>query len=268
MKESQFFVVGLTAVILLMSSCIIAVVDYSHEGVLPPKEEFYDTFSFEYGGTLSLQALNGNIEIKGWEKEEVEIYAEKGIVLPHEKKVRIYSKRGVVPRIKIDRFEDFTKIRTEAPSSHKEAGLVDYFLKVPHSVTLKNITSAKGDIWIADLYGDVSVKVGTGNLSVDNFSGSLEVLLEEGSISVSLMDLREEDEISLVSKSGDIEVYLQQEVSARIEASAPRGEVDSEFEFSEPAPEKKVVAELGKNGAAISLNAMNGDIRIKVIEVE
>jgi hypothetical protein len=268
MRKNWLIAAGMVVAFLLMSACIIAVVDHPGEGYLPPTEEFYDVFSFDNGGTLSLKAINGNIEIKGWDEEKVEVYAEKMIVLPQERKVRIYSKRGLMPEIKIDKFEDFIKIRTDASSSTSEAGRVDYSLNVPQSLDLKNVTARRGNIVVSDLYGEVYVKLDEGDISVDNFSGSLTTKVNKGNISTSLMDIREEDEVVLSTERGDIEVYLQKDVNAHIKASAPHGEISSEFELSELLPAQEITVELGEGGAVLSLNASNGDIRIKEMDVD
>ncbi|GAI90502.1 unnamed protein product, partial [marine sediment metagenome] len=234
---------------------------------VPPVEEFQRIVPLDSGGTISLENINGNIEIYGWDREEVDVFAEKMIPRPREAKVRVFRRGFSTPKIEFDKFEDFVKIRTRA-TGNKEASVVDFYVSVPHSINLRDISTGEGNISISDVYGEVYVELRNGDLKVDNFSGSLTASVVNGSIRTSLFDLRKEDEIIITTKQGDIVVFLQEEVNAKIECSTPNGEIFSEFEFDTPLPASKASVEIGEDGAYLSLTSLNGDIRIKKINLD
>jgi hypothetical protein len=266
MKKAFLFMFILTA--LLFCSCFYIRVDYAALRGMAPMGEFHKVVPLTPGGTLSLENINGNIEIRGWEKEEVAVYAEKMFHLPDRPKIFVYPKRAIAPQIDFDKFENFVKIRTRDVSKENEESAVDYYIDVPHSINLKDILAQRGNIKISDLYGDVYVDLTSGDIVIENFSGSLTASVMSGSVDVSLYDLREADEIILTTSEGDVTISLEENVQAHLEVSVPNGEVISEFEIEKPTDAGKLDLQLGEDGAHISLTALNGDIRINRIKTK
>ncbi len=225
--------------------------------------EYYKSFYLSSGGTLSLENMNGNIDILGWDKEKVEVYAERNIPFSSSRKGMRQPYGGNLPKIDIDSFEDFVKIKTSTVDQDKYVSAVDYFLNVPQHVYLRNIVARRGDIIISDLYGEAFVELVKGEIKVDNFSGSLHVSLGEGSVKASLMDLRNEDEIRISTEEGDVIVYLQEDVRALIEASTLDGKISNEFDPEEDPSLNKISFQTNDEGAFISLSASKGNILIK-----
>ena len=124
--------IGLILSVLLIYSCFYIRVDYPPEGRRAPMSEFRKNVPLSPGGTLSLENLNGNVEIRGWEKDELEVYAEKMIQLPANPKLYVFPGNKFSPGIVFDKFEDFVKIRTKKVSRDEENGFVDFFIDVPH----------------------------------------------------------------------------------------------------------------------------------------
>ncbi len=267
MKRNFPFVCPLILVFVFSISCVVALVDYP--GISPryPTEQFQKSIPLKSGGTLSLINGDGPIEIFGWDREEVEIFAE--TVLPgwQERRIRVFSRGHFRPRVDVDTFEDFVKIRTRLSSDETVRQEVRYELNVPQSIFLKEVVGRRGDIRIADLYGEAFIELEEGEVRVENFSGSLTASVVRGSVILELYDLRVEDEIMVTAEDGDITVYLQPEVEARVEARAPNGNISSEFDLRLPLPAKEVSGQIkGEKGAFLSLNASSGDIQIRKIE--
>lgn len=263
MKKSAIFLFLLS--FLFLSSCFYIRVDYPGFAGRAPLEEFHKNVALSPGSTLSLENMNGNVEIHGWEQEELDVYAEKMITLPDRTRFYVYPGKNLVPGIVFDKFENFVKIRTKVISESSEAGVVDYYIDVPHSVNLKDIVVRRGNIIITEVYGDAYVDLTDGDIVVDNFSGSLTASVLRGSVDASLFDLREEDEIVITSREGDITLSLQEDASGQIEAVFPDGEFVSEFELQVPPDEKKIDVRLGENGPRISLTASRGNVTIKKV---
>jgi len=266
MKKLLFFIFSILLIFPFISSCIIAVVDFPNEAGFPEVQEFEKIVPLDAGGTLSLENIDGDIEIQGWDRNELQVFAEKIMPNLYDRKIRVFHWNYSVPKIEFDKFEDFVKIKTRAASGEDKAKTVHYEVRVPHSINLKDITSVKGDIFISDLYGEAYIELEDGDIKVDNFSGSLTASVENGSIRASLYDLRNEDELTISTKQGDIVVYLQPEVNCRIEASSPNGDIFCEFDIENPMPTNKISTVIGEDGASISLTTLNGNIEIKKIK--
>ena len=82
MKKFLPNVFCLLVVLFFLNSCIITVIDSSGSSAGRWSEEFHKVIPLDSGGTLALENINGDIEIQGWEMEEVEIYAEKKRTAP------------------------------------------------------------------------------------------------------------------------------------------------------------------------------------------
>jgi hypothetical protein len=246
-----------------LSSCIIALYDYPGSAETQPYEEFQRFLPFLPGGTLSLKNEDGNIEIVGWEDHECEVYAERKIPRSMENRLRILKFDHYIPKIDIDSYESFIKIQTIPAPAEDASNFVDYFIRVPEAVILKDITNRRGDILIADLYGEVYVETLEGDVTVDNYSGSLHVSVGTGDVQARLIDLRSEDEIILSSNHGQITLYLQPDVSARLELFAPNGEIIDQFTSDSPSPLDESSLLLGEGHVLISITAENGNITIK-----
>jgi hypothetical protein len=264
MKKSFFFVFFLS--MLLLYSCFYIRVDYPGALGRTPLDEFHKNIPFSQGGTLSLENVNGNVEIHGWERDELDVYAEKMVQLPDRTRFYVYPRKDFAPGIIFDRFENFVKIRTKNISEDKEIGFVDYYIDAPHSINLKDIVVRRGNMIISELFGDAYLDLMDGDIVVDNFSGSLTASVVDGSINASLFDLREEDEIIITSQEGDITLSLEENMSAHFQAVFPNGELNSEFEFDIQLDEKKIDTQWGEEGPRISLTAFNGDIKIYKIK--
>ena len=251
------------AVFPFISSCIVSMGDYPGYQVGRPWTEFHKSVSLRPGGTLALENVNGNVEIVGWDRDKLELYVERNITRSPSWLTRWQPWWRVIPKIDFDKFEDFIKIKAYPARRGENLPAYDFYLNVPHHIYLKNIVSRTGDIVIADLYGEIVIESMKGNVKVENFSGSLHMSLGEGSVEADLVDLRSEDEVRISTENGDIVLYLESSVRARVEANAPAGKIANAF-FPEKIPSSgKIAFELGEGGTYISLYSATGDIHIK-----
>lgn len=264
----MFFILGVGILLSFMNSCLIVVREYPGRGGYFPVKEFKRTISLERGGSLALKNTEGDVEIVGWERSEVDIYAQKMITLIEPEEFKIYSLERLLPQIKVDKFENFVLVKTKNNTPEQERGIVNYFLRVPRPLNLKEIIGTKGNIYISDLYGSLYVELEEGKIKVENYSGSINASLNKGSFQASLYDLRDEDEISVTVQEGDIMVYLQLEVNARIEASVPQGNMESEFDLKTSQEEEHILAQIGEDGAQLYLSTLRGNIYLRKIKPE
>lgn len=181
MKNASFFLLILS--MLFLSSCFYIQVEYPPERGRTPLDEFHKSVPFSPGGTLSLANVNGNVEIHGWEREELEVYAEKMIQLPDRTKFYVYPRKDFAPGIVFDKFENFIKIRTKNVSENKEIGFVDYFIDVPRSINLKDIVVRNGNMYISGVCGDAYLDLTEGDITVENTSAHLVAAFPDGEIS-------------------------------------------------------------------------------------
>ncbi len=266
MKKCLLLVFGLIAGFVVVTSCVVQIVDPTRASAVRMGTDFHEAVPLVSGGTLSLDNIDGDIQIMGWEKEEVEVFAERLMRRSYNRGFRWQPLLSSVPKIDVDTFEDFVKVKTVSSNQEEDASIVNYYLNVPQHVALKDIVARKGKISISDLYGEVLIELYEGKVSVENCSGSLNVSLSKGSVKAGLLDLRSEDEIRISTQDGDITVYLEANINAWIEADTPEGQVVSDFKQLREQPSRKVSAQLGEDGCTIFLSSMKGDIKIRKLK--
>ncbi len=263
MKKRLPFILSLLIFFPFMNSCMVTFGDFPGYSAPWYSVGDYESLDLKMGGTLSLENIDGNIDISGWDKDRVKVYAEKRTPFSSDRRVIWQPIGRFIPKIDIDQIEDFVKIKTLPTESNDNRFTVDYFLNVPQHIHLRDIVARRGDIIISDLYGEAFIELEQGEIKVDNFSGSLHVSLGVGSVETSLMDLRQEDEIRISAEEGDIIVYLQKDVQAQIEASTLEGKVTNEFNPDEGPSTNKISFIISEEGAYISLVTSKGNILIK-----
>lgn len=267
MKKNSFLVLALAIFFSFLTCCIIYVPDYTGTRTFSPRKQFQRSLPFEPGGKVSLDNINGDIEIRGWEENRVELSVEEIKRIPYSRKVRFYGIGYSQPKVDFEKVdEDFIKIKTGSNGEDQETSFFNCLLNVPNSIILEDIRNNKGNISISDLYGKVVVDLEEGDLKIENFSGSLRASLVTGSVQAELLDMRNEDEVWISTKEGDITLYLQPEMNAKLEASASSGEISSEFDLNEPLPAKKISVQLGEEGTSISLSSSKGNISLRKVK--
>lgn len=264
----KLFVLGgiAAAVVLLSAACVIPVY-ISDYGQYTTRNVFHRTIALDSGGTILIDNDAGDIEIRGWDKNEVEITAEEDLGRRYGWRVGPYGRSMAGPKVDVDKMEDFLTIKARIPERERDIRPVHFTLNVPHSVNLKDVRNERGDIRIVDVYGKVGVNLEEGLINIENFSGSLDLSLVRGSVEAELLDVRKDDDVRITTREGDITLFLQPEVNAKIEAATGNGSISSDFDLGQPLPAKKVSAQLGTSEAAVlSLNALIGNIRLKKIK--
>jgi len=245
----------------LFPSCVLNLVDYAGPSV--PRNAFHETYSLQPGGTVQVINTEGNIEIRGWEHDEVEITAQAEYSPSFRPGLTISSWSLPRPRIQVERFENFIKIKSPTVGEGEGPGPIHYILNVPKSINLNEIRNKRGAITVTDVFGKTVIDLGEGSLRVENFSGSLDATVDLGEVEAELLDLREEDEIRITTRRGDITIYLQPEVDARLEASAPQGSVDCDFDLGPVLSANEISGAIGAGKTPILLSALSGDIAVR-----
>jgi len=254
---------SLAAIVVLMSAACLIPYFMPDSGSYPPRHEFRRVVAMEPGGTISLENASGDIEIRGWDKDEVEISAEEDWGSMYGWQSRLYGRGSTAFGVDIETSGNVLKIRSRLSTREDSLRSVHYFLNVPRSVNLQDVRNKDGDIVIADLYGKIKVDLEKGNISVENFSGSLDLFLGQGSVEAELLDLRPEDDVKITVKEGPITLALQPDIDVRLDATAAQGTISSDFDLGQALPAKKVSARIGKaEAASMSLTALDGYIRL------
>jgi len=141
------------------------------------KEDFHYSYALPSGGHLSIENLNGSVDIIGWEKETIDITGTK----------HGNSEQAVKDtRIDITPSANSVTIRTVPPTmGYRQGGVgARYVIRVPKKVELDRVVSSNGSVRLEDLQGASHVKTSNGAVRTTKTNGELEVRTSNGSIEV------------------------------------------------------------------------------------
>jgi hypothetical protein len=229
--------------------------------------EIQETIDFPAGGTLSLENDYGDVKITGWDRDSVKIIAR--AVVPEsrqQRSARQYRVRKSEPDVEIRETDNGLLIRTRTFEGPGDPPAVAYEVRVPNSVVLTGIRISEGSLSISDVFGRLEASLDQGDLRVSNFSGPVDATIGTGDATVEVLDLREDDSISISSRKGNIVLRLESGTGAIIEADAPLGEVRSDFDLGVKMPVSTVKGWIGEGGATVILRASNGRIEIVAVK--
>jgi hypothetical protein len=251
-KRSQW----LLASLLFASLCGSGVVAGEFE------EELHQTHPLTADGRLSLDNVNGRIEISGWNRDEVVIKAVK----------RGKTRESVeAVKIEVEARPDHITIHTKEPKGgfgwRNESVSVDYTIQVPQRARLEKVESVNGEIVIDGVSSDIKASAVNGEVRTKGAAGSLKLSTVNGRIAAELGSLGDGQSVSIETVNGRIEVTLPDGADAEISASTVNGGITSEYSSLTVKKEfpigSTLKGTLGNGGARVKASAVNGSITIR-----
>ena len=225
-------------------------------------EEF--KFDVNPGARISLENVNGDIEVAGGTGNEVRIVA-------HKKAGRQEYLDEL--KVSVDANPDYIRIETRHPKNNggwfhwgnDGSGSVSYELSVPADVELDSIETVNGDVRIRAVGGNVKASTVNGGLDVENLSADVGLETVNGKIIAEFDVLGSGQRVDAEAVNGRIELRLPADASARVTAETVNGSIDADDFGLEP--EKGFVGrdldgKIGDGDARISLDTVNGSIEI------
>ena len=220
-------------------------------------QEFHRTVPLTANGRVSLDNINGNVEITGWERNEVQIDAVK---------TARDQQRLDEATIEVEAGSDDVKIHTKFPHNHtnNNPASVQYTLHVPQHARLEEISLVNGSLTVQKVTGDVKAKLVNGKARVHDLTGEAYISSVNGSIDASFTSLNNVRQIKFNSVNGSINVGLPSSPNADVKASTVNGSIKSDFPLTVHGSlvGHKISGTLGSGGTQIDLSNVNGSIHL------
>jgi len=219
-------------------------------------EEFHKTVPLSANGRVSLENINGNVEITGWDKNDVQIDAVKSAR---------DQQRLDEAKIEVEGSGDAVHIRTRYPEgSHDNLASVHYTLHVPQGSQLEKISLVNGNLEISQVLGDVEASLVNGKLTAHDLSGRARLSTVNGTSDVGFRSLTNVRDVKISAVNGSINLVLPASPNAEISASTVNGNIKSDFpiQVETNLVGKRVKGTLGSGGTQISLSNVNGSTHI------
>lgn len=220
-------------------------------------EDFHRTVPITPDGRVSLENINGNVQITGWERNEVQIDAVKSAS---------DQERLNEARIEVDVATDSVRIRTRYPEGHNNYRMasVRYELHVPRNARLDRIELVNGSLRVNQVGGEVDANLVNGSLHAQDLAGRSELATVNGSLEANFTSLNNVRDIRLKSVNGSINLGLPQSPNAELRASTVSGSIRTDFPLQVKGEivGKSLSGTLGNGGTRIEMSNVNGSIHI------
>lgn len=238
------------------------------------EETFKKRISSEGKELLVLENTNGNIDIRSWGKDEIEIIAYKKT-----RSSNMDQAREIMKDLEIDIHLTGNKVEVITSRPHKKdrgGGFfswllsggdnnysVNYEITVPTKLDL-NIHSTNGSINLNDCEGRLRLETTNGKITAEEVKGLVRGKTTNGSINVSFERVYPDDDMTFTSTNGSIKIYLPENLNADFRAQTTNGSIHCELPVTEYYNEskKKVSGMINDGGAQIYLKTTNGSVKL------
>jgi len=220
-------------------------------------EEFHRTVPLSSNGRVSLDNVNGNVTITGWERNEVQIDAVK--------KARDQQRLNEAS-IEVDAGSDSVHIRTRYPEGHtnNNPASVTYELHVPRTARLDTINLVNGSLDVSQVSGDIRTSLVNGSTKAHDLAGRAELSAVNGSINAYYRSLDNVKDIELKSVNGAVRLGLPSSPNADVRVSTVNGSISTDFPLQVQGKfvGHHIDGKLGNGGTRIEISNVNGSVHV------
>jgi DUF4097 and DUF4098 domain-containing protein YvlB len=230
------------------------------------REEFHQTYPLSPTGRVSLENINGGVQIKVWDQASVQVDAVK----------RAYRRERLAEaKIEVSATEENIRIKTEYPDENQNfrsgegrynnPAIVDYTLTVPRKAVLESIELINGSIDIDGVEGNVKASSINGRVMAKGLAGEARLSTINGPLQATFTQLDESKAIDLGSVNGNVTLIIPSNANASIRANTVHGGISSEFGLKVKHGEyvgHSLDGQIGTGGPRIKLANVNGAIQI------
>jgi len=260
-------------------------------------DRFTENFSYSYnlkpGGRLSVETMNGSVEIIGWDRDTVEITG-----------VKYAATEDLLRSTKIDiqNSSDSVSVRTIRPGGYRGNIGARYTIRAPRRIELERVNSSNGHVLARDIEGAARIRTSNASVKLNNTKGRFEIETSNGSIDVTdhagavtghtsnariNADLQNPEQgspirlessnggitlrmrslngnnIRLSTSNGSIRLALPDGAGAQLRASTSNGHVQSDLPVQGTIAKSHADGKIGNGGPYLDLSTSNGSINLQ-----
>lgn len=239
-----------------VTGCLVVGADHREQEVVEK------TMALEPGGLIKLTNTNGKIEVRSWNRPEVQMVATKRASGNNREDALEHLKDT---QIEIDESAGRIEIRTKIPRNrgwfNSGGASVSYELTVPESVDL-DMKSTNGRIVIQDIRGRVRAGTTNGKLELSGIRGSFDIGTTNGSIEAELLEHDGRDDVEASTTNGGVRITLPSDIHADLSVRTTNGRVRTDFPVDVTSRGRRIDEKLNGGGPRISISTTNGSVRI------
>lgn len=226
------------------------------------EEKIVKTFSVDEKAELRLENINGDVDIKGWDKNEIKVTA---IITAKNQQARdritlVMNENGRGVSIE-------TEYKKESSGwGNNHAGSVDYMVMVPSHAKLPSIDLVNGSMSIEGVKGEMKIDLVNGSIIATGLTSNSEINSVNGKIIASYSSIGDDlNEISIDTVNGRIQLSLPGSISADVDIETMHGSIRNDFGLSANKnmfSGKNLQGTIGSGDVRISIETVNGGVRL------
>ncbi|HKV23580.1 MAG TPA: DUF4097 family beta strand repeat-containing protein [Candidatus Acidoferrum sp.] len=222
-------------------------------------KDFHQVYPLQRGGSFELQNVNGPVEVQGWDRDTIEIDA---IKVGREKEADLDR-----VTIEVSARPDDVSVITRYPQDEGVEVAVQYRVRVPRGARVEHVGTVNGTLKIASVDRIEDLHTVNGNIEVYEGGGNLHARTTNGDVHLELSRILGDKGTSAETTNGSVLLAVPQDTQADLEARSLNGSFFSELPFAREASmlPRQTRGKLGKGGAPIRLNTVNGGIQLMIL---
>ena len=227
------------------------------------KESFHRSSAFEANGEVSLENINGDIDVRTWDKNEILIEGEKSAKTDEELK-RIDLVMEVSPARAMIRVK-LPKRSGGMFSGNTIRAAVRFQITVPRNAVLSKISTVNSSVRIDGASGSVHATSVNGGVKAEHLGGNAHLETVNGTVAATFDRIVPQQKLSLESVNGRVNVKLPADAGVQFKASVVNGHVDCDFpiESASTKRRKNLSGKIGDGRASLEVTTVNGSVHIE-----
>ncbi len=232
------------------------------------REAFEQSYPLAANGRVSLKNINGSVEVKAWDRNEVRVEAVKWAYRAErlaELKVDIDASASAV-RIKTQYLQTNRDGYNDRERRYDNPASVEFVLTVPRTARIDKVELINGDLDLEGLTGEIQASSINGEVTAKELTGDIHLSTINGRLEFNFERGDSNSPLRLSSVNGSVELVLASDSEAELKARTVHGSISNELGL--PVKKGKYVGRnlaglLGRGGSEIDLSNVNGSIRIR-----
>jgi DUF4097 and DUF4098 domain-containing protein YvlB len=227
------------------------------------KEPFTRTGAFSATGSVTLENVNGNVEIRTWDKNEILIEGEKSAQTEEELKAIDLT---------MDVSESRAAIKVRLPKrsgswffGNTIRASVRFTLTVPTAAALDRIATVNSSVSVDGARGKAQVETVNGSIHAADLGGSARLRTVNGQINATFTSIVAGQEFSMETVNGSVTVVLPKDAGVALRTSVVNGHVDCDFPLTltKSSGRRNLSGTIGDGRASLKAETVNGSIHIE-----
>jgi DUF4097 and DUF4098 domain-containing protein YvlB len=227
------------------------------------KDPFIQTGPFNSTGKISLENVNGDIDVRTWDKNEIRIEGEKSAKTEEELKA---------VDLRMDVSESRAAIKVRLPkrsgswfSDSTIRASVRFTLTVPTAAVLEKIETVNSSITIDGVHGAVHASSVNGGIRAIGLGADAQLHTVNGSVHASFTTVRPDQQLTFKTVNGGVRVNLPKDAGLQLRAFVANGHVDCDFPLTLGGKYQghSITGTIGDGRALLIAEAVNGGVAIE-----